>query len=147
MLSASQQICLVQYFLQCSFTHSLIPWNFAFQKRFKMYPWPIVVASAKVLCSVKAHELLNKWANDWSYMFACIYDCILFWQCCTVQSRSLTTLHLMPWAGACSVLRGSRISTEWNQRLSFTGTSNLPSMLLYHFSHHTVLPHVTGTPM
>lgn len=98
-------------------------------------PRPIVIATAKVLLNVQAHEAVPQ-LSEWMFWRVCVlvFMTILFWQCCTVQSPFLTTLHLTPWAGACSVLRGSRISTAWNRRLWFTGISNLPSMHLHHFS-------------
>lgn len=51
-------------------------------------------------------------------------------QCCMVLNPFPITLLPMPWAGVYSVPKAWPISMAWNQRLSFTGTSSHPSMLL-----------------
>ena len=66
-------------------------------------------------------------------VFVCILrccDCVFCLQCCMELNPFHITLPPTPWAGASSVPRGSHISTAWNQKLSFTGTSNHPSTLL-----------------
>lgn len=51
-------------------------------------------------------------------------------QCCMVLNPSPIILLPMPWAGVYSVPKAWPISMAWNQRLSFTGTSSHPSMIL-----------------
>lgn len=78
------------------------------------------------------------------YMLVCLW----WWfvtvlscpQCCMVLNPSLITLLPMPWAGVFSVPRAWPISMAWNQRLSFTGTSSHPSMLL---TSHSLVPCLT----
>lgn len=65
LLRASQQI------VWCSILHGTL--HFKNSSKCIPNPWPMVVASAKVLVCVQANELFHKWANDWYIIYVCLY--------------------------------------------------------------------------
>lgn len=100
--------CLVQYFFAVQFyTFFDFMELLHFKKSSKCIPnpWPMVVASTKVLVIVQAHKLFHKWANDWYLINVCLY--LWLYSVLTVLHGAeplphYTASHAMSWCLQCS---------------------------------------------